>query len=73
MESYKNLVVDEADGVARYNLVDRTGTLAAADVMLVLSSTVLQAGDAWGAREANALLAKDENGVPVPALDGGTY
>ena len=73
MPSYKNLVGDEADGLARYNLVNRTGAVEAAEVMLVMSSDVLQPGDAWGAREANTLLAKDEDGMPVLALDGGTY
>lgn len=73
MPLYSNLVVDESDGYARYHLVDRTGSIVAADVRLVLSSNVLQQGNQWGAREANTLLSLDENGAPVLALDGGTY
>lgn len=73
MQNYKNLVVNEADGYARYDLLDRTGDLIAMDVMMVVSSPILQQGTPWGAREANTLLALDDGGQPVLALDGGTY
>lgn len=69
LAEYKDLVVDEADGKARYNLVDRNGNIVASGVMLELASGVVQAGSDWGALEANLLLTKDANGVPSCRTD----
>ena len=63
------MVVDEADGKARFNLVDRGGNAVAEDVALELASKVVRAGDDWGALEANLLLVKDGQGVPAARTD----
>ncbi|HBU11469.1 MAG TPA: hypothetical protein DEB31_01665 [Clostridiales bacterium] len=59
---YKDLIVDEADGKARYNLVDRAGNVVAADVALHISSPVLQQGDTYGAREMNTFITRSDDG-----------
>ena len=63
------MVVDEADGKARYDLVDRGGNIIASGVTLELASKTVRAGDDWGALEANLLLVKDDQGVPAPRTD----
>ena len=63
------MVVDEADGKARYDLVDRGGNVIASGVALELASPVVQEGSDWGALEANLLLVKDGSGIPAPRTD----
>ena len=68
-QQYQDMVVDEADGKARFNLVDRNGSTVAEDVALELASKVVRTGDDWGALEANLLLTKDDKGLPAPRTD----
>lgn len=68
-QQYQDMVVDEADGKARYDLVDRSGNTVASGVALELTSPVVQEGSDWGALEANLLLVKDGNGIPAPRTD----
>lgn len=71
--TYKDMLVREADGRPRLTFRNRQGAVALEDVSVEIASTLLQAGDRWGAREANLLLARDEDGAPALNLDGGTY
>ena len=68
-QQYQDMVVDEADGKARFDLVDRSGNTVASGVTLELVSSVVRAGDDWGALEANLLLTKDDKGIPAPRTD----
>lgn len=70
---FKDLIVNEADGKARYNLIDRQGVIVQKDVRLEVSSEVLQQGDIFGALAANRTLMLEEDGTPVLQIDGGTY
>lgn len=71
--AFEDLLVQEADGKPRLTFRDRRGNAVLEDVSVEVSSTVLRAGDRWGALAANLLLALDEDGVPTLNIDGGTY
>ncbi len=60
---YKDLIVDEPDGIVRYDFVDRAGNVVIPDVMLRISSTILQKGDSFGATEMNAFIERNEDGT----------
>ena len=62
--AFKDLIVQEADGKPRLTFRSRQGTAVLEDVSVEVASTVLQAGDAWGALAANVLLELDDDGVP---------
>lgn len=70
---YKDLIVDEADGKARYNFINENGTVALHDIKIELASNVIQKGDSFGALAANLLLRIDDEGIPYINIDGGTY
>ena len=56
--------MQEADGKPRLTFRNRQGTAVLEDVAVEVSSTVQQAGDAWGALAANSLLELNDSGVP---------
>ena len=62
--AFKDLIVQEADGKPRLTFRSRQGTAVLEDVAVEVSSTVQQAGDAWGALAANLLLELDDDGTP---------
>lgn len=63
--AFNDMIVQEADGKPRLTFRSRQGTAVLEDVSVEVSSTVLQAGDAWGALAANVLLELDDDDVPV--------
>ncbi len=63
MKPYKDRIVDEADGKARYNLVNRDGAIVAENVLVEITSPLLQEGDKFGAKEINLLLDRADNGT----------
>ena len=72
-DAYKDMIVQETDGRPRLTFRNREGSVVLADVSVEISSTILQQGDTWGAREANLLLSRDADEIPQIDLDGGTY
>ena len=59
---YKDRIVKEEDGYPRFNMVDREGNVVLEDVLVVLSSKVLQEGDNFGAKEINTFITRDDDG-----------
>lgn len=65
---FKDLIVNETDGAARMDLVRRDGSLIESDVLLRISSEILQDGDKFGAKELNAFLDRDSDGNLYPKM-----
>lgn len=68
------MIVDEPDGYARVNLVQRNGSAAVRDSRVEVSSPIVQQGDQMGAAFANLFsrLSDDADPVPILYLDVGT-
>lgn len=62
--TFKDMIVQEADGKPRLTFRNRQGAAVLEDVSVEVSSTVQQQGDAWGALAANLLLELDDDDVP---------
>lgn len=60
---YKDLIVDEPDGIARINLVRRDGSILETDLKVEVSSPILQQGSKFGAAELNIFISRDENNI----------
>lgn len=71
--AFEDLLVQETDGKPRLTFRNRQGRAVLEDVSAEIASTVLRAGDRWGALAANLLLALDEDEAPILNIDGGTY
>ena len=71
--AFEDLLVQETDGKPRLTFRNRQGEAVLEDVSAEIASTVLRAGDRWGALAANLLLALDEDEAPILNIDGGTY
>ena len=63
--TFKDMIVQEADGKPRLTFRNRQGAAVLEDVAVEVSSTVQQQGDAWGALAANLLLELDDDGGRV--------
>jgi hypothetical protein len=57
----KNLITDEPDGIARYNVINRDGTIAQHEVYLQIASLVMQNPTLFVASFLNALLDRDSD------------
>lgn len=68
---WRDLTVDEADGLPRYNLIDGNGNVVASNVKVELASKVIQDGDRAGALAFNRVTELDDDGTPLLRVDAG--
>lgn len=60
---YTDLIVNEPDGIARIDLVRRDGSVVETDLMVRISSEIMQQASKFGAAEINKFVIRDENGI----------
>ena len=57
--AFKDLVVNEPDGMKRINAINRDGSIAMRDVRMVISSPIVQEGTLFTNNMANVMLVRD--------------
>lgn len=73
---YQDRIVDETDGFARYDIIDRNNAVVSPNlsgIRLRLASTEIAKGDRFGAASVNRVLELDDDGTPLLAIDSGSY